>query len=180
MDELDSGPLDRLNGRITLWLARLAALMLAIIGVMTFADVFARYFLNKPFTGTVEFTEIMMGLMVFLGLGLATHERRHIGVDAVTMRLSKRTNALLDMVMSAIGLVVSCILFWQMYGKAMVLFQKGDYTPVYHVPYWPGLVAMSTGCVFLATGLAVHILRDIRALKADAEQKPAPDASAGM
>ena len=172
MDDQDAGLIDRINGKITLWLARIAALMLASIGVMTFSDVFARYFLNRPFTGTVEFTEIMMGLMVFLAIGLATHEKRHIGVDAVTMRLSKRTNALLDMGMSAIALVMASVVFWQMYGKATVLFEKGDYTPVYHIPYWPGLVVMSTGCVFLATGLAVGILRDIRALKHPNQEKP--------
>lgn len=165
MNEGDAGPLDRLNGRVTLWLARVAALMLAAIGLMTFCDVFARYFLNRPFTGTVEFTEIMMGLMVFLGVGLATHERRHIGVDAVTMRLSKRTNALLDMTMSAFALVMSGILVWQMFRKATVLLEKGDYTPVYHVPYWPGLFVMATGSVFLVTGLAIFIVRDIRALR---------------
>jgi len=166
MEEFEeAGALDRLNGRVTLWLARIAALMLAGIGLMTFCDVFARYFLNLPFSGTVEFTEIMMGLMVFLGVGLATHQKRHIGVDALTMRLSKRNQALIDLAMSAIALIMSCVLVWQVFGRAMVLLNKGDYTPVYRVPYWPGALAMSVGCIFLITGIAMYILRDIRALK---------------
>jgi TRAP-type C4-dicarboxylate transport system permease small subunit len=164
-DFQEAGALDRLNGRITLWLARLAALMLAAIGLMTFGDVFARYFLNLPFSGTVEFTEIFMGLMVFLGVGLTTHQKRHIGVDALTLRLSRRTQAVLDLAMSAIALVMSCILVWQMFGKVAVLMAKGDYTPVYRVPYWPGAFVMSVGCIFLVTGIAMYILRDIRALK---------------
>ena len=171
MDELEAasvkeaGPLDRLNGRIALWLARVAALILAAIGLMTFCDVFARYLLNRPFTFTVEFTEIMMGLMVFLAMGLATHEKRHIGVDAVTMRLSKRTNAWLDLFMSAIALAIASVMVWQIFLKAGVLLQKGDYTQIQRVPYWPGVYVMAFGGLFLLSGLAFYIVRDVRALK---------------
>lgn len=165
MAEQEAGLIDRINGKITLWLARLAALMLVGIGLMTFCDVFARYFLNLPFTGTVEFTEIMMGLMVFLAVGLTTHQKRHIGVDALTMRLTKRTNARIDLAMSAIALVMACILVWQMFGKAMVILDKGDYTPVFRIPYWPGIFVMSAGCIFLVTGIALYIARDIKTLK---------------
>ena len=49
-----AGPLDRLNGRISLWLARIAALILATIGLMTFCDVVMRYVFSRPFSFTVE------------------------------------------------------------------------------------------------------------------------------
>ena len=162
-----SGALDRLNGRIALWLARTAALMLAAIGLMTFSDVFLRYVFSRPFNFTVEFTEIMMGLMVFLAIGLATHEKRHIGVDALTMRLSPRRNAALDLAMSVIALAMSCVLVWQLFLKAGVLLQKGDYTQIQHVPYWPGAYVMAFGCLFLISGIVFYILRDIRILRHD-------------
>jgi TRAP-type C4-dicarboxylate transport system permease small subunit len=169
-----AGALDRLNGRISLWLARVAALVLAAIGLMTFCDVFLRYVFSSPFNFTVEFTEIMMGLMVFLAIGLATHEKRHIGVDAVTMRLSARSNALLDLVMSAIALAMSCVLVWQLFLKAGVLLQKGDYTQIRKFPYWPGAYIMAAGCLFLISGIVFYIVRDIHILRRD----PTRDATA--
>jgi hypothetical protein len=38
-----AGRLGRLNGRVTMWLARVAAAVLALLAVMTFCDVIARY-----------------------------------------------------------------------------------------------------------------------------------------
>ena len=160
-----AGRLDRLNGRIVLWLARVAALMLAGIGLMTFCDVVLRYVFSAPFNFTVEVTEIMMGLMVFLGIGLATHEKRHIGVDALTMRLSRRSNAILDMLMSIIVLAMSCVLVWQLFLKAGVLLQKGDYTQIRKIPYWPGAYTMAFGCLFLISGIVFYIVRDVQVLR---------------
>ena len=54
---------------------------------MTFCDVVGRYVFNSPFTFTVEFTQLSMGLIVYLGVGLTTHDRGHIVVDVVTLRL---------------------------------------------------------------------------------------------
>ena len=162
-----AGALDRLNGRVCLWLARLAALVLAAIGLMTFCDVVLRYVFSRPFNFTVEFTEIMMGLMVFLAIGLATHEKRHIGVDALTMRLSPKRNALLDLIMSVIALAMSCVLVWQLFLKAGVLLQKGDYTQIQKFPYWPGAYIMAFGCLFLISGVVFYIVRDIRLLRHD-------------
>ena len=61
-----------------------------MIAVVTFCDVFARYVFSAPFTFTVELTEISMALIVFLGVGLVTHDDGHINVDVVTLRLSER------------------------------------------------------------------------------------------
>ena len=173
-----AGALDRFNGRITLWLARIAAVILAAIGLMTFCDVFLRYVFSAPFNFTVEFTEIMMGLMVFLAVGLATHEKRHIGVDAVTMRLSTRSNAILDLTMSVIALLMSCVLVWQLFLKAGVLLQKGDYTQIQKIPYWPGAYIMGFGCLFLISGIVFYIVRDIRILRHDPNRNPDEGAGA--
>ena len=54
---------------------------LALIAVVTFCDVIARKVFNRGFTFTVEMTEMAMALIVFLGVGLVTHQRGHIVVD---------------------------------------------------------------------------------------------------
>ena len=76
----------RLNGWVTLWLARVAAVALALIAVVTFCDVIARKVFNSGFTFTVEMTEMSMALIVFLGVGLVTHQRGHIVVDVLTLQ----------------------------------------------------------------------------------------------
>ena len=69
-----------LNGRVTMWLARAGAGALATIMVLTFCDVIGRYVFNAPIVGTVEVTELLMGMMVYLAVGVDhTCPRSHSG-----------------------------------------------------------------------------------------------------
>src|SRR5947199_4642535 len=85
--------LARANGRASLWLARLAAVALAIIALVTFGDVIGRYFFHAPFAFTVELTQLLVAIGVFFGGGLRTHGDAHIRADAVTVRLPPRWRA---------------------------------------------------------------------------------------
>src|SRR5262249_29792684 len=55
----------RTNGRVAIWLARVAACALAVIAAVTFGDVIGRYFFHAPFAFTVELTQMAMGLVVY-------------------------------------------------------------------------------------------------------------------
>src|SRR5437762_13624275 len=90
--------LARANGRAALWLARLAAVALAIIALVTFGDVVGRYFFHAPFAFTVELTQMAMAVIVFFGVGLVTHESAHICADIVTMRLPERVRVLFALI----------------------------------------------------------------------------------
>ena len=97
------GALMRANGRVTLWLARIASAALAIIAVVTFVDVVGRYFFNAPFAFTVELTQLAMAIVVYFGVGLVTHEDAHISADVVTLRLPPRWRAVLSLVMNLLS-----------------------------------------------------------------------------
>ena len=97
MKDVLTSRVGQLNGLVTLWLARIATVALALIAVVTFCDVIARKVFNTGFTFTVEMTEMSMALIVFLGVGLVTHQRGHIVVDVVTLRLSERARVWLGL-----------------------------------------------------------------------------------
>src|SRR5205085_9861325 len=118
--------LARANGRASLWLARLAALALAIIAVVTFGDVIGRYFFHAPFAFTVELTQMAMAVIVFFGVGLVTHEDAHICADVVTARLSDRLRLLFGLLTNLIALGFAAVMSWQLWIYAVFLFGKGD------------------------------------------------------
>lgn len=62
---------------VTRWFG---ALLLAIMMLMTCADVFMRYVLLKPILGSNEITEFLLAGVVFSGLALVTGQRGHIVV----------------------------------------------------------------------------------------------------
>ena len=67
--------------------------MLALMAVLTFIDVIGREAFKAPIPPKVELTELLMGLCVYLGLGLTTITRGHIRVDIVIMYLPVRSSA---------------------------------------------------------------------------------------
>ena len=53
-------------------LGGLAALVLMALMLLTCVDVAGRYFLNRPVTGGLEVTEILLALVIFAGVPLVT------------------------------------------------------------------------------------------------------------
>ena len=164
--------LTRVNGWATLWLARLAAVALAIIAVVTFGDVIGRYFFHAPFAFTVELTQIMMALVVFFGVGIVTHEDAHISADVVTLRLPPRWRAVLAFVMNLLSLAFLAVLILRLWRHAEFLYAKGDTTMVWTVPLWPVAFAVAIGSVFYLTGVFLHLLDSLRHVR-EPEQPPA-------
>lgn len=154
----DEGWARRCNRRASSLLAHIAAAVLAALAVMTFCDVVARYFFNKPFIFSVEITEFAMGLIVYLGLGLTTHEKGHVTVDIVTLRVGERLRTALEAVTGLLALGFLALMVWQIWLRAGSLYAKGDYTPVFAIPLWPVAFAIAAASLLLLTGLAVHAL----------------------
>jgi TRAP-type C4-dicarboxylate transport system permease small subunit len=172
-----AGRLGQWNGRVTSWLARIAAGVLALLAVVTFCDVIARYFFDKPFSFTVEITEIAMGVMIYFGVGLTTHDNDHISVDIVTLRLSEWLRALLGLVTNVLAFGFLALMVWRLWLRAEVLLEKGDVSPIMFIPRWPTAYIMTIGAVFFLTGLLVHIVVAYRRLARGDAMPPSPSTS---
>ena len=158
MSDGPAGLIGRWNGRVTLWLARVAAAVLAFLAAMTFCDVIARYFFNAPFSFTVEITEIAMGVIIYFGVGLTTHDNDHISVDFVTLRLSEWLRTLIGLVTNVLAFGFLALMVWRLWLRAETLLEKGDVSPVMLIPRWPTAFIMAFGAVFFLTGVLVHII----------------------
>jgi TRAP-type C4-dicarboxylate transport system permease small subunit len=162
--------LSRLNGRVTTWLARIASFILAVLAVVTLCDVVGRYVFNTPFAFTVEATELAMGLIVYLGVGLVTQEGGHITVDVLTLRMSERTRALVGILTNALAFAFLAVMVWRLWLRAAALLATGDVTPVWLVPIWPVAFVMAAASIFFLTGTLVHFLEAMRRAAARPEQ----------
>jgi TRAP-type C4-dicarboxylate transport system permease small subunit len=165
----------RLNGLVTLWLARIATVALALIAVVTFCDVIARKVFNNGFTFTVEMTEMSMALIVFLGVGLVTYQRGHIVVDVVTLRLSERARVWLELVTNVLSLGFVLNMVGRLWLQAAFIASKGDATPIWNFPLWPIAYLIAAGSIFLVTGLVLHVLDSVD--RAAHPEKSAPKAA---
>jgi TRAP-type C4-dicarboxylate transport system permease small subunit len=175
MKDVMTGAAARLNGLITLWLARIATAALALIAIITLCDVVARKVFNTGFTFTVETTEMSMALIVFLGVGLVTHQRGHIVVDVLTLRLSERARVWLGLFTNVLSLGFVLIMVWRLWLQAGFIASAGDTTPILNFPLWPIAYLIAAGSIFLVTGLVLHVLDSID--RAAHPEKSAPEAA---
>jgi TRAP-type transport system small permease protein len=126
-------------------LAHIGSIGLALLMFLTVADVFGRYLLNRPVTGTFELTEMSMVLIVFLALGLAQHHNEHISLDLAYNYFPSWLRKVTDLSVDLINLVVSIAMTWQLHNY-FVRMRDGNYTTaVLQLPIYPFVIVALAG-----------------------------------
>lgn len=147
--------------------ARLAALIsaLCVVALMltTTADVLRRTATGRALPGSVEYGELLMVGMVFLGLAYAQHQKEHVSVSVLTSRLPVRsamvvrTTGMLTMVGFLLWLSVAA------YGEAMRSLASGEYRfGLLQVPMWPARLVIPVGVALLALETLIDLWDAVR------------------
>ncbi len=181
-----NGLLNSLNERVTLWLARIGSVGLAGMMFLTLFDVIGRALSHwdcwfcHPIAVSVEVTEIIMGMMIYLGIGYTTFLRGHIRVDILVINLSARIQAILDFITGIIALVITLLISWRLWIYANSRLVNGDLTQIGEVPVWPYAFIMAFSSMLMVTSLLLYIYTTGRmALGVDTAIAPDSGASTG-
>ncbi|HUT50498.1 MAG TPA: TRAP transporter small permease [Alphaproteobacteria bacterium] len=148
--------------RIASWFARAGAVVLAVMLMLTFADVIGREVLEAPIVANNEMTELLMGLVVYLGVGLTTRMRGHVRVDILLNILPDRVRAVANAVTLALCAVFVAAMSWQLYERAVVKFTKGDTTDLWKIPTWPVAGIMTLCAALMAVLLFMQWTQALR------------------
>src|SRR5258707_8401550 len=81
--------------------------------LLTFADVVARYLLNRPIRGAFEITELALLVLIFAGLPLVSHADEHVTMDFIDRILPSWLADLWVRVAHAACAAVMFFLTWQ-------------------------------------------------------------------
>lgn len=147
------------------WLAHGAAAMILFMMLVTGVDVAGRYFLNRPLPGAFEFTEIMMGLVIFAGMPLATARREHIAVNFLEKALGYRARCLQAAFGDLVCGVVAAFMAWRVLLRGNTLVASGEVTLVLGVGRgyiaWAmaALLAVSVVVFFYSAWIALRAAR---------------------
>ncbi|MGY1915588.1 TRAP transporter small permease [Blastococcus sp. HT6-30] len=160
--ERPGGPVRKVIHLIATTFGVIAALLIVGIMISTALDVLVRQITGSSIPGVVEYSEVLLAGLVFLGLAYAQRTGAHIGVDLVTERLPTRTAH----VVRAVGLVVAiAVLLWMTYETAVVAvnsFQVGEFRfGLVPVPIWPIRIVIPLGLVALILELALSTYDEI-------------------
>ncbi|MDP6429386.1 MAG: TRAP transporter small permease [Rhodospirillales bacterium] len=144
-----------------MWLARAGSVGLAVMMFLTLGDVIGRMF-NSPIVGTVEVTELIMGMMIYLGVGYTTLYRGHIRVDILITQFSQRVQGILDVITYLIAFLFMAVVCWRLFLQAASRIENNDITQIWEIQVWPIAFIMAFASVLMVTSLLLHLVLSVR------------------
>lgn len=141
----------------------LAALAMAVLALITFANVVVRYFTSISFAFTEEYSVAIMVVLTFLGTAAAFAADRHIRMTYLTERLPRPVARGIEMLL----LLISIVLFGAI-GWLGALYTWDEYrfeslSPGLGVPQWLYTVWMPVLAVVIVLRIAGRMIRVARA-----------------
>lgn len=159
MASSDRKPVHRGKGWLSALATGVSAAVVFIMMMITVVDVIGRYVFNAPLFGALELTELLMGLLVYMGLPLATYRREHITIslltDALPPWLADIQHRLFDVVCGATCGFVA----WRMWIYAGRLVRSGEHTQQLQIEVGFVVQAMSVLMWVTAAVFVVNALR---------------------
>ncbi len=138
--------------------------LLLVMAFLITADVFMRYVFNRPIPGSLEITEFMLAVLVFLGLAYAQAQRAHVGVDLVVQKLPPRLAAGVDSAVTLLAILIYAFIVWKSYGNAAQALRTGLESDILGIPHFPFRFLVPIGATLLCLELLVTLEERLRAL----------------
>jgi TRAP-type C4-dicarboxylate transport system permease small subunit len=114
----------------------IAAVAMALVCIITFANVLVRYFTNASFAFTEEFSVFLLVVMTLAGASAAFARNRHIRMEYFVGKLGARTHRGVEVLVTLCGFTLFGVLAF--YGAYLFLddWHYGTTSPGIGVPQW--------------------------------------------
>lgn len=123
--------------RFTSLFAGVSAIALFAMMVLTFADVFARKFLPNSITGAVELTELLMMVMIYFALPLASIAGEHIVFDLLDRLVPQAVLRWQHRISHALTALIFGGAAWLVWMRALRTLSQGDQTSALEIKIAP-------------------------------------------
>ncbi|MBM9603608.1 TRAP transporter small permease [Desulfopila inferna] len=142
----------------------LGSLLLLAMVALTCLDVFGRLF-GYPVFGAYELMSFMAALVAAAALSDTHAKRRHIGVEIITEKLSKKTRLYLDLVIDVVSFVIFCIVTWRMFILATNVRASGELSMNLMAPEYLIMGAVGVGFLLFAFAIVKTFFSTISKLR---------------
>lgn len=149
--------INRLSGTFGL------VIVVPFLALVITADVFMRYFLNRPFSWGNEVTGLMMLVVFFMSLGYSWTKNVHIRVEFLYDRLGASGKLLLNMLGASAALLFYGLLFLIASKEVLYALKLNLRTVEADFPIWPFNLVIALGSFIFNINLLLSIIKSIRA-----------------
>ena len=155
----DLNRMEALIGRGLRGLAYIGGFAILVMMVVTVADVFMRFFFNRPLGSNVDITQMSMVVTVFSALAYCGWTGGHVAVDILTDLLPRYIFLPLSVLGNFLGGVLMLAIAWQGMLAAIDYAETGEVSWTLMVPQWPFLVVVAIGAALYSLVLFIKIFR---------------------
>jgi TRAP-type C4-dicarboxylate transport system permease small subunit len=134
---------------------------LILMVMLTVADVFLRYVLNRPILGSYELTEFMMAVLVFSTIGYTMVVKGHVVVDLVFTKLPQRSKDILECITSFIAFILFAVVAWRNAVQASTAWGRNDVTAELFIPISPFILFVAIGIAVLSLVLFTQFIQSL-------------------
>ena len=116
---------------------------LTVLVLITVVDVFGRYLLGIPLPGTSEITEIILGVLIYIGLPYISKKEEHISVSLLSNYLPNNVKILHKILINFIVALLLLVIARQLYLHVVDLKSYQEVTTFLEIPKAPIAFAMA-------------------------------------
>jgi TRAP-type transport system small permease protein len=149
------GPVDRFIDLIEVT----AAGFLAVVTLLTFVSVILRYFLSWAIPDSYDVTRLLLGILIFWGMAVASYRGDHITVDLLWSAVNRHVQRAMDVFSALVTLVGMTTFTWMMAEK--VIGTRADHVGTFDLrqPVW---IYYFVAWIGLASSILLLIVRTVR------------------
>ena len=142
------------------WLSWIAGGLLVAMMLLTVGNMFLRA-VYVPFGFTAEVVGWLAAMVAAFALGYTQINRGHVAVDIFVVRLRQRAQAVIDAIMSFIGMVLFAVATWQIVELASRVWEIGLVSATLKISFFPLIYLVALGCAFLCLVLLLNFLKSL-------------------
>lgn len=145
------------------WVEKVAAAFLAVVTALTFVAVVLRYGIAWSVPDAYDFGRLLLGVIVFWGIAVASYRGDHITVDLLWNFLGPRTRRAVDVFAGVITMGCLAVFAWMATYKVITVWRAHGTTMDLNLPTWPlyftAWVGLALSIVLMLVRIARQILR---------------------
>lgn len=135
----------RTLSRVTGSLHLLAGIILALIMLLTAADVVLRA-VFRPIVGTWEIVSFASAVVFGFALPYTSKKKGHIFVEFWVQRFSARTQMLIRLITRIVAMALFLTIGWNFIGMGMDLYTAREVSATLRLPFYPILWGLAFSC----------------------------------
>lgn len=138
------------------------AFLLAVMTLITFGQVIARYVFDYSFVWALELVTFLFAWLIFLGMSYGVRVGSHIGVDALVKALGARTSRVLGAFATLCCIAYALICLWGSWRYVTTMHRIGTLAQDLPIPVWIPQIVLPLGFALLALRFAEVLYRILR------------------